>query len=1391
MPTTPEKQEKIANTKDITADHEEQPSSDEKQSWIDADIKQFINYICQITQQPNLDTLDDAIDAINSHKVTSLNLKDIPLGDDIIISLLSALKNNRWLRKIDLSSSYLTQKIISPIQGFVRANPFVYDINLFDNQILENDDTKKIAHTLTTRKFVHQASKAASNPGIITLNDCHKIINMRDAEGIFLFSNSVILDALLTKLKKQNALKAIDFQPTPCAKDEEKKAQDRINTLRFIHYVNSLSPKHNIKTKDDAINALKDIDVKHLNLNHLHLGDDDTKRVLSALADNKNITQLSLANNNLSKDIITPLTTFIQKNKTIQDISLCDNDLSITQTKKIVGALSKRKLIHYIEENTSEKMIATINDAITAIKTIKLRHLDLSEIDLDIDTLEQIFTALCDNQTVKEITFMAISDEAFVKNIATSLENLISKNQQISTINMDMGSDILPFDYYLQENEIWRNFAEKRFIDHVSQLTHQQNLKTLADAFESINKHQSPQLDLSSLYFGPAIMTALLHALKNNTTLRELYLEYNNSRGHLLEPIQKLLLNNKSIDYMTWDATVHSDDAQEIWRELARRRLVASIRTATTQPNINTLTEALQAVSKTKLTKLDLGNRYLGDELVEKLLLVLHDNAHIKEISLEGNDLTGRITDPLNSLLAKNKTIEAISLNDDQLPELEIDKIQHKLKTTAIFRYITNTEDGHNTPPDTDGLTHINLNGMKLNDNAVERLLALPEKNLTLKTLDLRNNTLTNPIVEKITTFIKINKAIEYIDIDDNLISEFNVKITNDTFALQRLIQHMAKTAPSQQLITLKAILAYIQSDLPHLNLNYLYLGDGLVTKILLALKNNKKLKTLCLSGNNLTKDIIKPASQLTTQNQSVEKIMLYDNNLEKDDVTNLQHTLGSRRFIAYITRMTNQSTNTLQEAIDNLKHIEANEFNRENILCYSRLLNEKNQQKIRVSLNEKTFIYRITQAQADINKLTTKKDALEAMSRVKTQCLDLGNLDLENAAITKILSALQGNTSLQLLNLGGNNLTSEIIAPLKLFIQKTKSIFGVYLHNNDITQENKKEINHVLGIRQFIVNLSQSASLPSSPTLESTIKIIYKITPDTLKKPFSQCSHLLENDKQQIYHLLATNKLLNYAQKIEPQKKPSTLDEALTIISETSLKALSLKSLFLGDEIASALLKKLASNTTVQNVDLSNNNLTNNIIKPINSFIKNNKSLKEINLSNNRLEFNETKKIQSSITMNIFLRYANTIAPELAPSTCEEAITAISKTKQETLNLNNMHLGNAAISSLLLKLQSNTHVKKLGINQNDLTGQIISPLSKYLLNNQTIQTVGIEDNLFSTDESKKILGLFQMISFYRSMMQMAKNQKKSSSGDVTQTPGTLFTPSSSSTEDQGNKKTP
>ena len=1176
-----------------------------------------------------------------------------------------------------------------------------------------------------------------------------------------------------------------------------------------------LNASGNVISDETAI-TLADVLSENAKLQELDLSDNSLhakgiRKIFNRLRIST-LIKLSISHNNITDKVADQIASFLSRNIKLEKLDLSHNNLQAAGARWIC----KTNLSKLITFNISYNSITTeAADDIAAFlaHNSKLQVLDLSCNDLQELGSENIFQVL---QNMSVLSSLKISNINVNKNVVDELVKVLLINPNLK--ELDLSCNNLSTSDGITIFKGMKNVSNLFTIN----ISHNMIANEAADELANVLLHNTTlqEFDMSYNDFTTSDAVNIFKGMKNISSLETINLSNNNITDEATKELASVLLHNASLQNLDLSYnSLSASDAVKIFKGM--KNILSLVKINISHNNItnkaadelatvllhNTLLQQVDlscnnvstsdAIKIFKgmrnisdLVTLNISHNIINDEAANELTTVLHHNISLQELDLSYNNI---------STLGAIKIFEGM----ESMSNLITISISHNMITDEVAENI-GTVLSHNN-----NLTSLDLSSNFFRSEGFVKIFDRMKNIVCLKKLNIGYNQITAfKAVQCIANFLFHNTELEEIVLSNVFMRSAGLyiifKSMKNIFTLKKLYIHcnnsneaaddiaivLSQNTKLQELDicdndlqTASAIKIFQSiksiSTLTKLNIAHNMFTDEATEYILNILSNNRKLRELTLSHNNIV------ISDLT-------KCVFTDLQVLDLSYTNLQTVASIENLMVVTLKKCNISGNciSIKEAKriaaflsknDGLKELNLSHNNLQGIGIKSILdcLNVSNLIKLNISNNNVTdglnliangltHATKLLQLDLSYNKL--RSDNIKCfLYKAKSIFVNLMNLNLSgneigSGAATALANVLSENTKLKELCLSHTDLQIEEVS--KIFDElRFSSLIKLSLSYNYITDEAAGIIATFLSTSNELKELDLSYNnLKSAGAVMICRTNLSKLT--TFKIDHNSISTQAVND---IAAFLACNSNLQVLDLSYNDLQELDFRNIFTIFRDLSvLSTLKLSNCNVINGAADKLAKVLLHTILLQEFHLSHNNLsTPDTIKIFNG-MKNISHLLTINVSHNMITDEAAENIATVLSQNnkllsldlsynyfrsegfikifeclkniVYLRKLDISCNEIEATAADSIATVLShNSKLEEFEIANNFMQTAGIITIFKSLKNISSLKKICINGNMITDEAADDIAVVLSQNTKLEELDISCSNLQAASAVKI----------------------------------------------------
>ena len=1162
-----------------------------------------------------------AIALCNIKSIKMLGLNNNNLSTEISCELAAAIKSNCCLELLTLSSNCLQSSAIDILHSLSTITTLKV-LKMDDNQIDEKGGDAL-------------ASVIKSNTKLIELHF-----------GSNNLQNSAV--KILKALQKNSAIQSLDLSDNSLLDVNTVELAAAIqsnNSLKQL-WLHSNNLQSSIVVILQALSELSTLEL--LDLHNCHLTSISAKELESVIVNNTGLKYLYLNDNNLGKGLITILKA-LQNISSLKEFNISNNNFM----NDVVSDLSVANAVRIYLENLCKYTDHSDSSGILFLKQLCIASKSITKITI-VEQAEIALALVLQNNPRLEIFYVDHGCLSAAPNQVIKALKYVNSIKVLSLTNLDMSIDTV--------KELASAIKLCTCLETVYLYSNSLKLSAIILLKELSTISTLRRLDLTNNELTEEVGEPLASVIMNNPSLETLFLDENNIGVGALK-IAKALSNIKSLKMLGLD---NNNLPKEIAYEFAAV-IKSNCYLELLKLNSNNLqssaTVILQSLSTiTTLKYLVMDNNQIGEKGGEVLTSVITSNKKIKAIFLRNNNLQKSVI-KISQALQSISTLEMLSLGNNNLPggagiELAANfQSHHSVSVQSSLSVILNALNY------TFKLRYLSIFDNTITEDAGNALATVISRNIKLQTLSL--NQLIDPL--KVTEALQNLSALQTLVFDTcNISEEAEVNLASTITNNKSLTFLSLENIKLSQNIILQSIATV--SNLRYLWLGDSSLSDEMSDDLSLAIRSNRSLEELILLDNMLQTGLIKIAkacnklsnikvlqlahncivpskvvelTSVITQNTSLEGVLLGGITLNAAECFHLN--------INEVLHKTNMLSNNTSCVIP-LNHCPSLE------IIYLEMLRKKivntkkcsNNTSIYVNAKNFVFVQKLQHYfnQSDITQLNThdakqkllQVDAKEMISSLyileKVKVIDLENNNIDEDASFELATALHSNNVLEQLWLRGNKLNTVGALYILNSLEYLTTLQVLDLSYNNISSQSADGITAVIDNNPLLNQLWLDGNDLHST---GTIKICKALKKIRTLSILSLCNNGITDDVADELSAVITQNVLLEDLLLSNNQLHST---GIELIAEslnklTKLRKLDLFNNDIGKEGASLLAVVIQNSPSLQDLFLSSNNLGTSGALEICSALSHICSLHVLTLSNNNINGEVTSQVIEVLNNN------------------------------------------------------------------------------------------------------------------------------------------------------------
>ena len=1287
----------------------------------------------------------------------SIGLCNINISREASCALALVIRSNRHLEKLWLHNNNLQFSAIAILQSLSTISTLRFLI--FNNNLITKESGEALASVVLHNTGLEELYLNNNNLGegmLVVTKVLQQITSLR---SIAFGNTNISKEAsgeipLVVKSNKYLQKLQLNNNNLKCSAIAILQSLSTISTLKFLDVNNNL-------ITEEASEALATVVLHNTGLEELYLSDNNLGEgmlvVIKALQQLTSLKSIDFDNTNISKEASSEIPLVVNSNKHLEKLWLNNNDLKSsaiailqslstistltvlninnTQTADEAGEALAAVVIHntglkelYLSNNNLGEGMLVVTKALQQITS--LRSIDLGDINISREASCALALVIRSNMNLEKVwlhnnnlQFSAIAIFQSLSTIST-LKFLYVNNNSIteeasealaSVVIHNTGLEVL----YLSDNNLGEGMLV--VIKALQQIT---SLKSINFDNTNISKEASNELPL---------------VIKSNKHFKKLWLNNNNLKCSAIA-ILKSLSTISTLIVLNINNAQLTDEAGEVLASVVlHNKTLEELHLADNNLGKGMLfvTKAIQQI--TSLRSIVFGNTNILKEASSEIPLVVKSNIHLKELRLYNNNLKCSAIAILQSL-STISTLKFLNINNTQITDEAVEAL-----ASVVL---------HNKALEELQLSHNNIcEGMLVITKALQQITSL-------RKIGFGNTNISREASRALTLVIQSNKHLEKLQLNENNLKSSAVAILQSLSTISTLkFLNVNNNSITEEASEALASVVIHNTGLEEIYLSDNNLGEGMLV-VIKALQQLTSLISIDFGNTNISKEASCALALVIKSNKHLEKLCLYNNNLQFSAIAILQ----SLSTISTLKVLNISNTQITDEAGEALAAVVMHNIGLEELNLSNNNLGE-GMLVVTKALQQITSLRSIDFDNTNISKEASCEIPLVIKSNIHLKELRLYNNNLRCSAIA-ILQSLNTISTLSVLNIINTQTSDEASEALAAVVMHNIGLEELYLNNNNLAEgmltvtKALQQITSLKSIDFGNTNISKEASCALAHVIQSNMHL-EKLWLYNNNLQFSAIAIL------QSLSTISTLKLLN----INNTQTTHEAGEALAsvVLHNKTLKELNLSENNLGEGML-IIIKVLQQLTSLKSIDFGNTNISKEASYALALVIQSNKHLEKLWLYNNNLQFSAIAILQSLSTISTlkFLNVNNNSITEeasealasvvihntgleeiyLSDNNLGEGMLVVIKALQQLTSIKTIDFGNTNISkeasyALALVIQSNKHLEKLWLYNNNLQFSAIAILQS-LSTISTLKVLNIS-NTQITDEAGEALAAVVM----------------------------------------------
>ena len=1246
---------------------------------------------------------------IKTGVVLSLWDQDNALSKAEVIKSLSASRIITTIKLLNVSGKRLTVEEEDAIATIIKENTQLENVLLgrqSHKSVVDDFYTFHRAHNIDYEVTHHKAVSTSNTNttdepiplsqelilNIVSEIKCYANLKTLDLSSIVITKELAIL--LVNCIKLEKLILAGCFLGNESV-DVISNSLKNITALKYLDLSNT-----NITEHAQILEATTGLERLDLEKNHLPTTAGDKLSV--AIANLKYLKVLNVDQSIICSSMITAFSTAVDRRLLIHNHDHQSNEVmdirgplssinTLTMCKFPMDKLAGPSVIAHILETGTVLLVWTHSDILSTtglltffsdskqITTIKLLNISCSELtEPEVDTIAtvisenvQIKRVWLGTHSVKTIADDFRADRMSENNIPNHPEQLESSFKDNTAINKI--PQLFPNNLLLKILCALQNITELRTLDLSGNVITEELAEQLAIVLANSTKLETLLLEDCSL--GNEGVNVIANSLKNVTTLKQLWLSWNNITEVTADNIMAVLECNTGLEEVYLDGSLQPFNNFSVAIKKNKLKILQMDYKLIAYDKTYELANSI--INNSKLKCLILKNYALQ---VTSILVFKSHSENIKSLSV------GKVK---TNMIANQDPSTVMAFVDDS--NIMVACFQNNiLASTGIMRVVSVFK----------GVTSVTLFNYTLDEYTNEDIdeIMIPIANFSeLEELNMMeySTTLQNHVLHSLSN-CKLNSLLR-VDMSCRKI-------------------HATKLSS----------LLFNNRKLQELCLNHCLLASSQVTEITNALKTHTGIKSLRLNSNNITDvpSVADHIGQILLKNQSMQKFHICNNRLQAKGVIKILEVLKQLHNVNELTVGSNNITNSISDIAEEIRFYDllveviTNNLNMEILGIDKVCKHADGVAKVVMALKSLSYLKLLDMPSNNINKESADDIAVVITNNTNLTKLYIADNYLGATGVTKIAKALVSSGVLEVLDIANNSISVEAAESITEIIKNNPQLKVLLLGNNCLIkkEDNLNSDDNKL-VRDILSTMNLSDVFINKQILESkqNTKIYGPQHPFSyciIKSGSFCCKLFLSNS------VLDSSHSINFNNNTLQSKGIKSVSQALATIN--LLEVLSIENNDVDDQAASDIASALISNNGIKQLWIGKNHFTPSGISTIlQSF------LEKPRLSLLQLLFGATPEDSAEPTLEVLdLSYSN-----LSERTAVDISAVLSKNhniQQLWLEGNNL---SQCITTITDALKKCTNISVLSLRDDNISEEVADVLSEVLSKNSNLQQLYLGNN--------------------------------------------------------------
>ena len=700
----------------------------------------------------------------------------------------------------------------------------------------------------------------------------------------------------------------------------------------------------NVKITECELFNINNFSIDVLNISNNNISQDGIKKIVELLSEEKcSLAKLNISNNNIGDEGCTILSKGIAKNNSLIALNLSSNNIlnkGIIELAKSLKSETGNKTIKKLNLSKNKIENTGLIEFCTLLKQEnkhRFTKIDFNENNITDTAILDFGEFIQNHSSLLKLNMSNISTEENITTFFTSCKNLYQlkkinfNNLNLTKNNSESFNNILLFNKNIQIINLInnKNFGSDGIIGISPGIEH--NSKLLS-------------INLSHCNIGDEGVINLSNALFKNLDIREIFLLDNKIGEKGIKSIVDKLMGKTSLKILDLSFNkINSKGGLYIGMGVGDTQGVQKLFLGYNKIEDEGCEFIANGLEKNKsLIELNLENNNISNKGINALCKNLKKNENLMKINLDGNNIT-EIDSDFYELF---NWVQEIKISENPLNQSGIVRLFQGSEYNRLFTYLKfkyNSEDDFHFKCFNENIKNIDLSfNHKINLSLMNHILSL--KNLSK--LNLQMNNITDKEIKSIANFIKDNNTpIKNLILKNNKISSEGSMYISDLIKVSLTLKKLDLSFNELKSEGVKNICnAIITSNhsLEQLYLNGNKCNDYCAEDIfnLLINSNSTKLKLLSLSSNFFSNKGVDKILSSLRKNHSLKYLSLSENKIDSKAFINLANYLQFNKTLKILEM---KSSRINDKFLDSIIKIFGNNYSLEKINLYDNNLDFEN----------------------------------------------------------------------------------------------------------------------------------------------------------------------------------------------------------------------------------------------------------------------------------------------------------------------------------------------------------------------------------------------------------------------------------------------------------------